>query len=44
MNKKKVAIIFGGCSDEYPVSLESAYAIISHIDNNLFETILIGIY
>lgn len=43
MNKKKVAIIFGGCSDEYPVSLEFAYAIISHIDNNLFETILIGI-
>jgi len=43
MKKKKVAIIFGGCSSEYQVSLQSAYAIISNIDTRCYETVLIGI-
>ncbi len=43
MKKKKIAIIFGGCSSEYPVSLQSAYAIISNIDSKEYELILIGI-
>lgn len=43
MNKKKIAVIFGGCSSEYPVSLQSAYSIISHIDKKLYEVIMIGI-
>ena len=28
--RKKIAVIFGGCSPEYSVSLQSAYAVISH--------------
>lgn len=43
MRKKKIAILFGGCSSEYPVSLQSAYAIISSLDTRLYERILIGI-
>jgi D-alanine---D-serine ligase len=43
MRKKKIAIIFGGYSSEYPVSLQSAYAIILGMDTRRFETILIGI-
>lgn len=41
--KKKVAIIFGGCSTEYAVSLQSAAEVISHINTNTYEPILIGI-
>lgn len=43
MRKKKIAIIFGGCSNEYPVSLQSAHAIISNIDARRYETVLVGI-
>ena len=28
---KKIAVIFGGCSPEYGVSLESAYAVIANM-------------
>lgn len=40
---KKIAILFGGCSSEYEVSLESAYAVISHLDTTKYEPVLIGI-
>ncbi|TYQ15048.1 UNVERIFIED_CONTAM: D-alanine---D-serine ligase [Acetivibrio alkalicellulosi] len=43
MIKKKVAILFGGCSPEYNVSLQSAYAVIEHLDSDCYEKILIGI-
>ncbi len=43
MGKKKIAIIFGGCSSEYSVSLQSAYSIISNMDGRCYEAILIGI-
>lgn len=43
MKKLKLAIIFGGKSPEYPVSLQSAYAIIKVLDENRYEKILIGI-
>ncbi len=44
MNKKiKVAIIFGGKSSEYSVSLHSAESAIENIDTNKYEIILIGI-
>lgn len=44
MNEKKnIAIIFGGCSPEYGVSLQSAYAVITHIDLENYVPILIGI-
>lgn len=41
--KKTIAVIFGGCSPEYPVSLQSAYSVIEHIDREQYEPILLGI-
>lgn len=41
--KIKVAIIFGGCSTEYEVSLQSAYSVMTNINNEKYETILIAI-
>lgn len=41
--KKKIAVIFGGCSSEYSISLQSAYAVISHMDDTKYMPILIGI-
>lgn len=43
MNQKKFAILFGGCSSEYSVSLQSAHAIITGLDSERYEKILIGI-
>lgn len=43
MNRKKIAILFGGYSTEYEVSLESAHAVITHIDKEKYELYLIGI-
>lgn len=42
-NRKKIAVLFGGCSSEYEVSLQSAHAVITHIDVEKYELILIGI-
>ncbi len=41
--KKTIGIIFGGCSSEYEVSLQSAYAVITHLDKDKYEKYLIGI-
>ena len=43
MKKKTVAVIFGGCSPEYEVSLNSSYSIIEAIDRDKYEIILLGI-
>ena len=43
MRKYKIAVIFGGCSPEYEVSLQSAYSVISHMDNSKYDPILLGI-
>lgn len=43
MSKKTIGIIFGGCSPEYDVSLESAYSVITNINKEKYELILIGI-
>lgn len=43
MNKKKIAVLFGGCSTEYEVSLQSAYAVITHLSKELYEIIMLGI-
>ncbi len=32
MKKYNVAVLFGGCSPEYSISLESAHAVITHMD------------
>lgn len=42
--KKKIAVIFGGCSTEYEVSLQSAYSILTVLkDSKKYEPVLIGI-
>ena len=43
MKKKKLAVIFGGRSAEYEVSLQSAYSVISNIDAEKFDVIMLGI-
>lgn len=43
MEKKTVAVIFGGCSPEHEVSLKSAYSILKAIDSEKYEVILLGI-
>lgn len=41
--KKKIAVIFGGKSSEYEVSLSSSYAMLSNIDREKYELYKIGI-
>ena len=44
MTKKlKVAVLFGGCSDEYSVSLHSAAGVLRTLDPQRYEIIPIGI-
>lgn len=43
MKKSTVAIIFGGISPEYSVSLESASAVITHLDPDKYNLVLVGI-
>ncbi len=43
MNKKTVAIFFGGCSSEYTVSLESAAGVIRNLDREQYVPLLVGI-
>jgi D-alanine---(R)-lactate ligase len=43
MNKVKVGIIFGGSSEEHPVSVKSAREIAKHLDAEKYEPYWIGI-
>lgn len=43
MNRQKIAVIFGGHSTEYGVSLQSAAAVIENIDAEKYEVFPIGI-
>ncbi len=43
MKKIKLAVIFGGESSEYEVSLKSASSVIQNIDNNKYDVYLIGV-
>lgn len=43
MDKIKVAVIFGGNSSEYDVSLQSAHGVISNMNKERYDLILIGI-
>ena len=42
-NRKKIGIIFGGCSSEYDISLQSAHSVITNLHKELYEVFLIGI-
>lgn len=43
MKKMNLSVIFGGCSSEYPVSLQSAHAILSNLNKEKYEVYPIGI-
>ena len=43
MKKMTIAVLFGGCSTEYPVSLQSAHAVITHLDRAKYDLVLLGI-
>lgn len=43
MEKRNIAIFFGGCSSEYQVSLESAAAVMQHMDTERYRAVAVGI-
>ena len=43
MEKKKILVLFGGCSTEYEVSLQSAYSVIRAMNPEKYELLLCGI-
>lgn len=43
MRKKTIAVLFGGCSSEYDVSLQSASAVIQNIDREKYDIAMLGI-
>ena len=40
---KRILVIFGGCSTEYGVSLQSAHAVLSHLDGARYQPVMVGI-
>jgi D-alanine--(R)-lactate ligase len=43
MDRVKVGIIFGGCSEEHPVSVKSARQVAKNLDTKKYEPFYIGI-
>lgn len=43
MNKLKIAILFGGCSEEHDVSVKSVVEVAKHIDTEKYDPFYIGI-
>ena len=43
MRKLKIAVIFGGCSTEYDISLKSAYSVVTHMNAEKYQPIMLGI-
>jgi D-alanine---(R)-lactate ligase len=43
VQKLKIGIIFGGCSEEHPVSVKSAREVAKHLDLGKYEPLWIGI-
>ena len=43
MQRLRVGIIFGGCSEEHPVSVKSAQEVAKHLDPEKYEPVYIGI-
>ena len=43
MKKSKIAVIFGGCSTEYEVSLQSASSVLENLSAEKYEVIPVGI-
>src|SRR5437764_6399436 len=43
MDRLRVGIIFGGCSEEHPISVKSAQEVAQHLDVEKYEPFYIGI-
>lgn len=43
MNRKRIAVIFGGASPEHDVSLQSALAVLRNLDAEKYEAVPVGI-
>lgn len=43
MKKQKIAVLFGGCSTEYSISLRSAAAVVRHLDREKYDMVMLGI-
>ena len=43
MKPKTVLVLFGGCSPEYSVSLESASSVLRHLDPKKYTPVMVGI-
>lgn len=43
MDKLKIAVIFGGCSEEHPISVKSAQEVAKNLDIEKYEPFYIGI-
>ena len=43
MSKCRLAVLFGGCSPEYRVSLQSAHGVLTHLDPQKYEPVPLGI-
>lgn len=43
MDRLKIGILFGGCSEEHPVSVKSAQEVAKHLDTEKYEPCYIGI-
>lgn len=43
MDKLNLAVFFGGCSPEYSVSLQSAHAVLTHLDPRRYRPVMVGI-
>ena len=43
MEPQKIAVLFGGCSSEHEISLQSAAAVAAALDPALYEPVLTGI-
>lgn len=43
MARLKIGVVFGGCSEEHPISVKSAQEVASHLDPEKYEPFYIGI-
>ena len=43
MERKRIAVLFGGCSTEYEISLQSAHAVMLHWPFDCYEPVWLGI-
>lgn len=43
MDRLKIGIVFGGCSEEHPISVKSAHEVARHLDRAKYEPFYVGI-